>query len=55
MIFGNVGMPEMGIRGAALASVIAMIPIWGFATATNSLVSYLIGMKQQDEVLSLIS
>ena len=34
--------------------VIAMIPIWGFATATNSLVSYLIGMKQQDEVLSLI-
>lgn len=34
--------------------VIAMIPIWGFATATNTLVSYLIGMKRQDEVLSLI-
>lgn len=34
--------------------VIAMVPVWGFATATNTLVSYLIGMKRQDEVLSLI-
>lgn len=34
--------------------VIAMVPIWGFATATNTLVSYLIGMKREDEVLSLI-
>ena len=34
--------------------VIAMIPVWGFATATNTLVSYLIGKNRQDEVLSLI-
>ncbi len=34
--------------------VIAMIPIWGFAATTNTLVSYLIGMKRQDEVFSLI-
>lgn len=34
--------------------VILMIPVWGFATATNSLVSYLIGMKKQDEVMSLV-
>ncbi len=34
--------------------VILMIPIWGFATATNTLVSYIIGLKKQDEVLSLI-
>ena len=34
--------------------VILMIPVWGFATATNSLVSYLIGLKQQENVLPLI-
>ncbi|MBC8321746.1 MAG: MATE family efflux transporter [Bacteroidetes bacterium] len=34
--------------------VIAMVPIWGFATATNTLTSYLIGMKRHDEVPSLI-
>ena len=34
--------------------VILMIPIWGFATATNTLVSYIIGLKKQDQVLSLI-
>lgn len=34
--------------------VILMIPVWGFATATNSLVSYLMGLKQQDNVLPLI-
>ncbi len=34
--------------------VILMIPIWGFATATNTLVSYVIGLKKEDEVMSLI-
>jgi len=34
--------------------VVLMVPIWGFATATNTLVSYLIGLKRQDEVMPLI-
>jgi putative MATE family efflux protein len=34
--------------------VVLMVPIWGFATATNTLVSYLIGIKRQDEVMSLV-
>ncbi len=34
--------------------VILLIPIWGFAAATNSLVSQLIGQGRSDEVLSLI-
>ncbi|PLX11687.1 MAG: MATE family efflux transporter [Marinilabiliales bacterium] len=34
--------------------VILMIPIWGFATATNTLVSYLLGVKRQDLVMHLI-
>lgn len=34
--------------------VIVMIPIWGFSTATNTLVSYLIGIKRENEVMSLV-
>ncbi|MBT3180839.1 MAG: MATE family efflux transporter, partial [Candidatus Marinimicrobia bacterium] len=34
--------------------VILMIPIWGFATATNTLVSYVIGLGKEDEVISLV-
>lgn len=34
--------------------VVLMVPIWGFATATNTLVSYLIGLKRQEEVMPLI-
>lgn len=34
--------------------VVLMMPIWGFATATNTLVSYLIGQGRDNEVMSLI-
>ncbi len=34
--------------------VVLMMPIWGFATATNTLVSFLIGQKRENEVLPLI-
>ena len=34
--------------------VLLMVPIWGFATAVNTLVSYLIGAGRSDEVMRLI-
>lgn len=34
--------------------VMLMIPIWGFATASNTLVSYLIGQGETDRVLKLV-
>ena len=34
--------------------IILMIPMWGFSSATNALVSNLIGQGRQDEVLSLV-
>jgi len=34
--------------------VVLMMPIWGFSTATNTLVSYLIGQQKSSEVMSLI-
>lgn len=34
--------------------VLLMIPIWGFATATNTLVSFILGQKKEDQVMSLI-
>jgi len=35
--------------------VLAMVPIWGFATTTNTLASNLIGQKRHSEVFSLIT
>ncbi|TVR74800.1 MAG: MATE family efflux transporter [Marinilabiliales bacterium] len=34
--------------------VILMIPIWGFSAASNTMVSFLIGRGQEDEVLRLV-
>jgi putative MATE family efflux protein len=34
--------------------VVLMMPIWGFSTATNTLVSYLLGQNRGEEVMSLI-
>ncbi len=34
--------------------VVLMVPIWGFASATNSMVSYLIGMRRQELIFKLI-
>ncbi len=34
--------------------VILMIPVWGFATATNTLISYIIGLNRHDQVMPLI-
>lgn len=51
---------KLGEQSLAVSNIIRsiymiiMVPVWGFATATNSLVSYLIGMQKQHEVMSLI-
>ncbi len=51
---------KLGEQSLAVSNIIRsiymiiMVPVWGFSTATNSLVSYLIGMKKTDEVMSLI-
>lgn len=34
--------------------IVMMMPIWGFAAAANSMVSYLIGLRQQTHVFQLI-
>lgn len=52
---------KMGERELAVSNVvrsfymILMIPVWGFASATNTLVSFLIGSKREDQVISLVS
>jgi putative MATE family efflux protein len=51
---------KLGEQSLAVSNIvrsiymIIMIPVWGFSTATNSLVSYLIGMNKPDHVMSLI-
>ncbi|MDP2724149.1 MAG: MATE family efflux transporter [Bacteroidales bacterium] len=51
---------KLGEQSLAVSNIvrsiymIIMVPVWGFSTATNSLVSYLIGMGRQSEVMSLI-
>ncbi len=51
---------KMGEQALAVSNIIRsiyivlMIPIWGFASAANSLVSYLIGLQHSDKVFTLI-
>lgn len=51
---------KMGERPLAISNVIRsiyvvmLIPIWGFTSATNTLVSFLIGRERKDEVMPLI-
>lgn len=51
---------KLGEQSLAISNIIRsiyivfMIPIWGFASATNSLVSYLIGMRHEQMVFLLV-
>jgi len=51
---------KLGEQALAISNIIRsvyivlMIPIWGFASASNSMVSYLIGMRQQDQTMLLL-
>jgi putative MATE family efflux protein len=50
---------KMGEQPLAISNIIRsyymilLVPMWGFASATNTLVSYLIGAGRSDEVMSL--
>jgi putative MATE family efflux protein len=51
---------KMGQRELAVSNIIRsfylvlMIPMWGFYSATNTLVSFLLGGNKQEEVMSLV-
>jgi putative MATE family efflux protein len=51
---------KMGEKELAVSNIIRsfymvlMIPMWGFASATNTLVSFLIGGNRKEEVMSLV-
>lgn len=51
---------KLGEQSLAISNIIRsiyivfMIPIWGFASAANSMVSYLIGMRQEKMVFYLV-
>ncbi|MCE1200873.1 MAG: MATE family efflux transporter [Bacteroidia bacterium] len=51
---------KLGEQALAISNIIRsiyivfMIPIWGFASAANSMVSYLLGMRQDQLVMTLI-
>lgn len=51
---------KLGEQALAISNIIRsiyivfMIPIWGFASAANSMVSYLLGMRQEQLVMTLI-
>ena len=51
---------KMGERELAISNIVRsfyfvlMMPMWGFASATNTLVSFLIGAKREGEVMSLV-
>jgi Na+-driven multidrug efflux pump len=51
----KIGETELAISNIIRSFyVVLMIPMWGFSSATNTLVSYLIGQDRRDEVMSLI-
>jgi putative MATE family efflux protein len=51
---------KMGEHSLAISNIIRsiyvvmLIPIWGFTSASNTLVSFAIGQKRQNEVISLV-
>jgi putative MATE family efflux protein len=51
----KIGESELAISNIIRSFyVVLMIPMWGFSSATNTLVSYLIGQGRREEVMSLI-
>ncbi len=52
---------KLGEQALAISNIIRsiyivlMVPVWGFAAAANSLVSYIIGMGRSDDVFKLLN
>jgi putative MATE family efflux protein len=56
LIIEKMGEPELAISNVVRSIyVVLMVPIMGFASATNSLVSFVIGQGRSNEVIPLIS
>lgn len=55
LLVEKMGEQQLAVSNIARSIyIVLMIPVWGFAAASNSLVSYLIGLNKEEQVFKLI-